>query len=74
MVELSQGIIFTIFSNAKENMEIYWTSIKIGVTYGYTKHEVVKQIDAMAMTLTENEICVEWLHENCYLEDVNNLW
>lgn len=55
-------------------MEIYWTSIKIGVTYGYTKHEVVKQIDAMAMTLTENEICVEWLHENCYLEDVNNLW
>ena len=29
------------------------------MTYGYTKHEVVKQIDAMAMTLTEIEICVE---------------
>ena len=29
------------------------------MTYGYTKHEVVKKIDAMAMTLTENEVCIE---------------
>ena len=42
------------------------------MTYEYTKHEVVKKVDMMAKTLTKNEICVEWLHENCYLEDGNS--